>query len=45
VNYNLFYARNVLFVAFLPPSSTLANILVKLFDCSGNFFNFQSKRS
>ena len=41
MNYNLFYARNVFFVAFLPPSSTLVNILVKLFDCSGNFLTFK----
>lgn len=41
MNYNLFYARNVFFVAFLPHGSTLANIFVKLFDCSSNFLTFK----
>ena len=41
MNYNLFYARNVFFVAFLPAGSALANIFVKLFDCSSNFLTFK----
>ena len=41
MNYNLFYACNVFFVAFLPPSSTLANILVKLFAVLVIFLTFK----
>ena len=41
MNYNLFYARNVFFVAFLPPGSTLANIFLSCLTVLVIFLTFK----